>query len=158
MAYIKNIVVEDARIIFRNFSGKTSQYNPIGKRNFALVLTQEEADRFSGEGWNVKHLRPREPGDEPTPYINVNVKFSKENPERDPAIYLVTGRKKTLLNADTVGTLDFAEITNVDLVVSPYRWNMNGREGVTAYLKKMYVTIEEDFGGKYDFEEDDYEE
>lgn len=157
MAYIKNIVIEDARIIFRNFSGKSSQFNPTGKRSFALVLTQEEGNRFSEEGWNVKYLRPKEPGDEPTPYINVNVKFSKDNPERDPEVYLVTGHKKTLLNSDTIGTLDFADITNTDVIVCPYRWNMNGREGVTAYLKKMYVTIEEDFGGKYDFEEDDYE-
>ena len=92
------------------------------------------------------------------PYINVNVRFSKENPERDPDIYMVTGRKKTRLSEDTVGTLDFAEIVNIDLVVTPYRWNMNGRQGITAYLKKMYCTIEDDFGGKYDFEEDEYEE
>jgi len=157
MAYIRNIIIEDARIIFRNFSGKSSQCNPTGKRSFALVLTQDEADQFTKDGWNVKYLKPREPGDESTPYLNVNVKYSKDNPERDPDIYLVTGRKKTLMNEDTVGTLDYAEITNVDLVVTPYRWNMQGREGVAAYLKKMYVSIEEDFGGKYDFGDDDCE-
>lgn len=158
MAYIKNIVIENARIVFRNFSGKASQFNPTGKRTFALILDQVEAECLSAEGWNVKYLRPREEGDDPTPYINVNVRFSKENPERDPDIYMVTGRKKTRLSEDTVGTLDFAEIVNIDLVVTPYRWNMNGRQGITAYLKKMYCTIEDDFGGKYDFEEDEHEE
>lgn len=158
MAYIKNIVIENARIIFRNFAGKTSQYNPSGKRSFALVLSQEEADRFSAEGWNVKYLKAREPGDEETPYINVSVKFSKENPDRDPVIYLVAGRTKTRVTESTVGGLDYADMTNVDLVVTPYRWSMNGREGVTAYLKKMYMSIETDFDDKYDFEEKgDYE-
>lgn len=157
MYYIKNIVIEDARIIFRNFSGKSSQYNPAGNRSFALVLTQDEADQFAKDGWNVKYLKPREPGDESTPYINVNVKYFKDAPERNPHIYLVAGRKKTLMNEDTVGTLDYAEITNVDLVVAPYRWSMQGRKGVAAYIKTMYVSIEEDFGGKYDFGDDNYE-
>jgi len=158
MAYIKNIVIENARIIFRNLSGKPSQFNPTGKRSFALVLTQEEAATFSKDGWNVKYLKPREPGDEPTPYLNVNVKFREDIPERNPKVYMVTGRSKVLLTEQTIGAIDFADILNVDLVVSPYRWNMNGREGVSAYLKTMYVTIQEDFGGKYDFDdnEEDY--
>lgn len=158
MAYIKNIVIEDAHIIFRNFSGKTSQFNPAGKRSFALILTQEEADRFSKEGWNVKYLKPREPGDDPTPYINVNVKFSKDYPSRDPKIYTISGRKRTSITEETVGTLDYAEIETVDLVVSPYRWTMNGKEGITAYLKEMYITVEDYFGSKYNFEEDSYDE
>ena len=156
MAYIKNIVIENARIIFRNFSGKTSKFNPTGKRSFALILTDSEAERLKEEGWNIKSLRPREPGDDPTPYINVNVRYSKENPERNPEVYIVAGKKKTLLSDETIGSIDYCDILNVDLVVGPYRWSMNGNEGVTAYLKKMYVTIDNDFNGKYD-DYDEYE-
>lgn len=155
MAYIKNIAKENARIIFRNLSGKQSQYNPSGKRSFALVLEQDEADALADKGWNVKYLKPREPGDAPTPYLNVNVKYREDLPDRNPKVYLVTGRNKALLTEQTIGTVDFADIMNVDLVVAPYRWNMNGREGVSAYLKTMYITIEEDFGGKYNFDEED---
>lgn len=153
MSYIKNIIIEDARIIFRNFSGKPSQFNPTGKRSFALVLTQDEADKFAKEGWNVKYLKPRDAGDDPTPYLNVNVKYSKDFPDRNPKIYTVSSRRKTLLTEDTVGTLDFAEYTNVDVVVAPYRWNTQGREGVAAYLKEGYITLADYFVGKYDFEE-----
>ena len=156
--FIKNLVLENCRIVFRNFSGKPSQYNPQGKRTFAVILSKEDADRLAEEGWNVKSLRPQEEGDEPTPYLPVTVKF-KEDESKSPKIYSVVRKKKTLLTEQTVGMLDFAEIQNVDLIISPYKWDMNGRQGISAYLKTMYATIiEEDFGGKYDFEEDDTDE
>lgn len=154
MAYIRNIIMENARILFRNFSGKPSKFNAKGKRTFCLVIDPETADALSEEGWNVKFLKPREEGDSPTPYIQVNVGF-KDDQSKSPKIYMVTRKKKTLLTEDTVGVLDFAEIDNVDVIVTPYKWDVNGKQGVSAYLKTMYVSvIEEDFGGKYDFDEE----
>lgn len=154
MAYIRNIIMENARILFRNFSGNPSKFTPKGKRTFCLVIDPETADALSEEGWNVKFLKPREEGDSPTPYIQVNVGF-KDDQSKSPKIYMVTRKKKTLLTEDTVGVLDFAEIDNVDVIVTPYKWDVNGKQGVSAYLKTMYVSvIEEDFGGKYDFDEE----
>ena len=61
----KTFLVEGAKLIFRNFSGKKSTYNATGKREFAVVLPEDYAERMLADGWNVKILEPRDEGDDP---------------------------------------------------------------------------------------------
>ena len=141
-----NIRIEGARIGFRNFSGEEGRFNPKGRRNFCVFLEEDIAKDMEKEGWNVKWLQPREEGDEPQAYLQVKVVFGKIPPK----IVLVTGKGKTRLDEDTVNILDWAEIQNVDLVIRPYNWEVNGNTGVSAYIKTMYVTLREDeFESKY---------
>ena len=108
------------------------------------------ARQLRNEGWNVKQLRPRDDDEEGTYYLQVKVSY-KVIP---PKVYMIAGKKKTLLDEEAINTLDFAEINTSDLIITPYNWEINGKKGVKAYLKTAYVTIEQDaFAAKYAEEE-----
>lgn len=146
-----NLIMENVRIMFKNFSGKEDRFNRAGDRNFCVAIEDpSEAERLSLIGWNVKFLKPIEEGADPLAYIQVAVSYKNI----EPNIYMVTNKNKVRLSEATVGNLDSADIKNVDLIISPYNWEVNGKSGVKAYCKTMYVTIDEDvFADKYNFDD-----
>lgn len=143
----KNEGFENCHIIFRNFEGREERYNNKGNRNFGVIIDDpKRAKAMLKEGWNVKELRPREEGGDPAYFLPVAVSFSNIRPK----IMMITSSGKTLLDESTVNLLDGADILSCDLVVRPYNWEVNGKHGVKAYVKSMYVTVEEDqFASKY---------
>lgn len=136
------VTFEKARMIFKNFSGAPSRYNKEGQKNFCVIIPDmETADKLAHDGWNVKMLKARDDEEMDRPYMKVNVTFKGPRP---PKVVMITSSGRTVLDEDTIGTLDFADILEVDMIVRPYNWENGDDYGVSAYLKTMYVTIDED--------------
>lgn len=134
----RNILqIDDARIVYRNFSGAPSKFNREGDRNFAVVISDQKiADELVEQGWNVKIRPARDEGDIPFMYLPVKVKFN----DRGPNVYLQSGRNRNRLDEETIGMLDNVDILSVDLDIRPFDWDVNGKTGRTAYLQSICVT------------------
>lgn len=135
-----NIIIEGARILYRNFEGREGRFNSVGKRNFCVLLEKDLADQLIEDGWNVRFLEVKDEYEEPQPYIQVSVAFGY----RPPNIVMISSRGQTLLDEESVKALDWAEFQNIDLSMRPYDYDVNGKKGIKAYLSSLYVTIYED--------------
>lgn len=141
-----NIEIEDARIIFRNFKGEKSKFNPTGFRTFSVLLDDDLAEVLARDGWNIKWLDPREEGDKPQAFMDAKAQYGPYPPK----VVLVTNDGLSYIGEDEIDMLDWAEFEKVDLVLRPYNWEVSGNTGVAAYLKAIYVTLVEDaFEAKY---------
>lgn len=129
--------IDDARIIYRNFSGAESKFNRKGDRNFAIVIpTEELAEELSNLGWNIKVKDPREGDDVPFMFLPVKIKFN----ERGPVAYLKSNGNLVKLDEESISCIDDVDIAQVDLDIRPYDWEVNGKNGRTAYLQSICVT------------------
>lgn len=145
---ISNIKIEGARLIFKNFNGKENPpYNKAGDRNFGVLLDDDLAEDLAKDGWRVKYRPPREDGYEQA-WLPVKVKYNKY----PPIVVLINSNGKIRLDEDTVGQLDWTRIQNADMIINPYEYpamldkagNVIREAGVSAYLKSLYVTVQED--------------
>lgn len=146
---IPDLEIENARLIFRNFSGKPDKFSTQGGiRKFGVIINPEIAESLREEGWNIKMLPPKDEGADPLFYLGVKVQFGEF---RKPNVYLITREKKELLTEENVSVIDFADLLNVDLVIQPHYWEVNGKSGINAYLKTGYFEIQSDrFASKYE--------
>jgi hypothetical protein len=139
--------IEDARIIYRNFEGLASKFNREGDRNFAVIIPNDDiCNELVEAGWNVKIRPPRDEDDSPFMFLPVKIKFNS----RGPAAYVRSGDSVTKLTEETIGMLDEIDIQSVDMDIRPYDWDVNGKQGRTAYLQAINVIQNIDrFGAQY---------
>jgi hypothetical protein len=151
MAREDEVMIEGAKIIWRNFEGREGMYNAKGDRNFAVVLDDETAKQLERTGWNVKRKPPREEGEEELIVLSVAVSYKG----RPPRIVLI-GRKfdhrlqeerliRTPLDEELCGLVDSVEFDNVDIILNPYDWKLkSGQSGRKAYLKTFFGLVHQD--------------
>lgn len=148
-----DLSVENAVIVWPNFAGNPTDFNPAGgKRTFVLLLTPEVADDLKSEGWNIKCKPPKEDGDEPLYITEIVVNMESQFP---PKVCLVTEyrseRSMTNLDEDTIAELDKIDYENVDVIIHPYEHGRSSVSTIKGYARSIYITQAQnnDFGGKY---------
>lgn len=139
---------DDVEIIWPNFSGTPDKYNRDGKRSFNIVIPDEETkEALEAEGWTVKTKPANDEYTEPLYYMPVKVSYHRD-PELqhlDPVVTLVTGRRSNELDEESIDNLDHINILEIPhMDISPYDWEVNGKTGRSAYLKKAIIVQEVD--------------
>lgn len=145
-----DLMIEDAKILFTNFAGSPTRYNSEGgKREFSVALPLNLVEDLEKDGWNVKYRKNADGEYDPErPYLGVKVSYKF----RAPAIWLITAGRKQLMSEDTVGTLDNITIKTADVVIHPSVYDVRGQQGISAYVKELYVVMDDEsasFASKY---------
>ena len=70
------LAIDNARIIFKNFTGKDDKFGREGDRSFSIVIEDDAlAEQLANDGWNVKPLTPRDPDEKVNHFIKVKISF-----------------------------------------------------------------------------------
>lgn len=124
------IVIEDAEITFRDFSGRR-----YGIGSFGVGIEPGLAEKLKADGWNVKPRKnfSDDPDVEERYFLPVTVRWDKF----PPRVIMATNENEVFMGEDNIGIFDTAEFEKVNVVISPSKQ-------MRAYLKSMYAIVAED--------------
>ena len=115
-----------------------NNFNDAGKRNFCILLTEEQADDLRAQGVAVKVLPPRTEEDEPLRIVRIQVKLDSMYP---PKFMIYTGdygsRNRSTLDPNDCGKLD-----HLDILDAKVEFNVSSKGG--RYLRSLKVLVSED--------------
>lgn len=138
--------IENARILFKNFSGKEKRnaqnkiVNREGARNFNVIIDDPEvAEQLKADGFDIKQTATNDEG-EFLYRLPVHLRFDNF----PPTVTMISGNKQIQLDEESIGTLDNADIQSCDICINPYPYEVNGKTGIKSYLKIAYFVINVD--------------
>jgi hypothetical protein len=132
-----NITLEDCRFYGRpNFQGELRDHGSWkeDKRNFTVLIPNEEADNLRSLNWPVKTDHPTDEqaaqGRETISYLKSSVFFSVDNnpnqpleEQRYPDIWVIQGDDREKLTYRTVSLLDKARFDMIDMELRLWEWS-----------------------------------
>lgn len=142
----EDLIVRDAHVIFMKLSNTPDKFGDTTRKFDLVIDDKDEAQQLIDAGWPVKIKVPKNTDYEPYHYLRCKMKFHDDTPtvRYDPSVFVVDGKSKTKMTAQTVGLLDNERIKKIDLVLTPYAWENTNGSGITVYVKSMYVTVDTD--------------
>ena len=138
------LVVKNAKLYSHDFAGDRSNFKT---RSICVEIPEEVKDILINDGWEVK-VRIYEVDDrEPRYYLPVKIQFNEYGPE----IKKIGDGDHTLFTEETANTLDDCSMTNINLVISPYK--SDRKATLSAYLREMRFQL-----NKSPLDFDDYDD
>ena len=121
MAYknVDNIIIENAHINFQKFQRRGIEIQSCRSRNFCVIIEDSDmAQKLIEDGWNVRGSLPSRRGTVRASSLYSGCGKLRQYPAQSCYDYQ-TGTDELLLDEESIATLDFAEIRNVDFGDSP---------------------------------------
>lgn len=151
------VTIENTRLIFKNLSGRKSDFNEEGNRNACVVIPPEKLQEILDKGYYVKSYTSSDSQEEPLYYIKVKFKLDSDFP---PRVCIKNSKRMIELNVredpDSIDQIDSSDIERIDIQFTPYDWVKGKNSGRSAYAKSLYVVLHEDpFWAKYDLGDDE---
>lgn len=137
----KKVTIENAELKYLNFSGRQTDYNPAGMRNFCVVIPPENVNAVREMGYNVKTGVDNKTGDE-FEFVKVNVSYRFEAPRVE---MIIANKKRVSLTEDSISQLDGTDFESIDLSFTGSDWENRGKHGTSAYLDSLYALVKEDY-------------
>ena len=146
--------VENGTIIspWSNFAGVKDRFGN-DKRNFTLLIDDPaQAQELADQGWNIRTQTNIEEGATPEFYLKVYIQYHDDPAKKryDPKIHLISGNSQVDLDEQSIAALDSMTFDVVDLIITPYHWEVGPNSGTSAYLNEGYFVQHLDaFADKY---------
>lgn len=144
MKNLNSVDLKHVPTVFRtNFAGAPDNFNPRGcTPNFCVRLPVEKAQELEKLGWNVHWRASRDPEEPDFPHIQIKVNMNSDYP---PEVLMVRENGVRIeMDAESLCRLDRENIIDVSVRMNPYFWENNGKYGVTAYVNRLNVYVEDD--------------
>lgn len=137
------ITIRNAYLLWPNFSGKPTKFNPDGgDRTFNILMNEEDGKILQSQGWNVSVYEKSADDEDPNVYYKLPVAVKYNN--FPPRLWLIGGdhaKDRVMLDEDTVDYLDRLQYEKVDMVIAGSQWSVRGNSGMKAYIQSGFFTI-----------------
>ena len=140
---MNNLIIEDAKVIFPNFSGREGRYNREGNRCFSVMVPDKElALQLLQDGWNVKERL--ENGESTGEYYINGVNINFDYYIKPVIVYVSNGNEveltEEMFDAGIAAQLDGRGAERYDISIRPRTWEKSdGTVGVKGYVDEMRI-------------------
>ena len=143
--YGNKYCLKDCKILFPNFRGRQTKYNPEGNRNFnAKIDDPAIAQALANDGFNVRLLNKLNDEDPDTWGLKITIRYNKDHPEYNPQVKEVFEDRSANLDDSNIHALDDMTINKAIIEFRPFVYDEVAHK-CSAYLNRAKFWVVDDW-------------